>query len=132
MPYIHGAFTLDFTDGAALTHGPIHVVPTIRPDAVYPLDIHTRIDGGCELTHERVPVMPPKRPHSIYQLNNHSRLDGPCALTQGTGTLFPTIRPHAVYPLHIHISLDGGYCRHSRDRSRSVNNSATCRLAHPQ
>ena len=132
MPYIHCPFTLDLTDGAALTHGPVTVVPTIRPNAVYPLDIHTRIDGGCENTHGRVPVVAPKRPHAIYQLHNHSTLDGPCALTQGTGTVLPTIRPHAVYPLHMHISLDGGYCRHSREWSRSVTNSATCRLAHSQ
>ena len=65
MPYIHCAFTLDLTDGAALTPGPVHVVPTIRTYAVYGLDIHTRIDGGCELTHGTVPIVPPKRPNVI-------------------------------------------------------------------
>ena len=51
-------------------------------------------------------------------------------ITHGLGAIVQTILPHAVYSLHIHISLDGGFCTHSRDRSHSVTNSATCRLAH--
>ena len=37
-----------------------------------------------------------------------------------------------LYHLHIHTRLDGRFSSHSRDRTRSSKNSATCRIAHSQ
>ena len=42
-------------DGRFCTHyGPVPIVPTKRPNAGYPLHIHTCLNGRCERTHGRV------------------------------------------------------------------------------
>ena len=51
------------------------------------------------------------------------------ASTHGPVSVLPTIRPHKVYPLYIQTSFDGWFCTHSRDRTRSENNTATCSIS---
>ena len=129
MPYIHCTFTLAMTNGSALTHGPEPVVPTIRPHAVYPLHIHTSLDGGCALTDGPVALVPTIGRHAVYRLHIHSSFDGRCALTDGPGPIVPTKQPHAVYPFHIHTRLGASFNTHSRSSTRSANKTATCRLS---
>ena len=57
MPYLFCTFTLVLTVVSALSYWTLPVVPTIRPDAVYPLSIHTRLDGRWALTHGIGPVL---------------------------------------------------------------------------
>ena len=56
-------------------------------------------------------------------------MTGGSALTHGPLPIVPTIRPHALSPLHIHTTNDGRFCTHSRDRSRSANKTAACRIS---
>ena len=129
MPYINCTFTLAITNGFALTHGPVPLVPSIRPHAVYPLLVHTSLEGRWALTDGPFAVVPTIRRHAVYPLHIHSSLDGRCALTDGPGPIVPTKLPHAVYPFRIHRSLGASFYTHSRGSTRSANKTATCRLS---
>ena len=128
MPYLHGTFTLAMTNGSAPTHGPVLVVPTIRPHAVYPLHIHIRLDGGSALTDGPVAVVPTIRRQALYALHIHTTLDGRFALTNGPGPILPRKLKHAIYPFHIHTSLGASFYTDSWGSTRRANKTATCRL----
>ena len=75
-----GTSTLVWKEHSDPTHGPVLVVQTIPPHAVYPLHIHTSLDGRCAFTDGLGPVVPTKLPNILYLLHIQTRLDG-CVCT---------------------------------------------------
>ena len=58
-----------------ITHRLGPLFPTIRPNDLYSLHMHTKHDGGCALTDRPVAVVPTIRRHAVYPLHIHSSHD---------------------------------------------------------
>ena len=120
MPYLHCTFTLVMRNASVHTPGSEIVLPTIRPNAEYPLRIHTSRDERCAHTHSRNNnLVTTIRTQAVFRLNILVVVMDGSVVTYGPRPVMPKIRPHAVYQLRIHISVEDYQHSHTQQDPES-------------